>query len=380
MRSLLPLLLLFLLLPLPSSSFSPTNYGYEFGYVPMGGIQTVVVLYNISLALGSPDMSVQQNVCLNVGGQEVFVQNVLEPLSLTESGWQTSVYFNGAYNETNSNLQGHVFNLTTTWYQQGNFTVIKFYLSNGTFKGERTYLLPGKLLDVVFSGYTTGTVVGGFGNGITAYLGEGFNVSMESFYLFNGTWYVPPIAWSGWVNTGEKAVGGSAYYYDGKVWVVFGNSTSPQLLYNVSVVVVGNQVYTFPKDSLWEAGGKYFVNSTDYVEGEVLRPVGTNYSFTLEKKYQVECSCVMDGVKGNAFYLPSPETVYVREGDRCVALYVNSSRALGNSTGVGNTTNSGVGGAVPHSGTTSPIDVSVWIWSALVVAAVIAVYFLMRKR
>ncbi|MCI2414200.1 MAG: hypothetical protein MPF33_02935 [Candidatus Aramenus sp.] len=325
------LLTLLALLPPIALAFSSTNYGYEFGYVPLNGLQSLVEVYNLSLAPGSPDISVQQNVCINVGGQGVFVQNVLHPLP-GEGCWETSVYYNGEYNYTGfSPVKGSWFNLTTVWYAKGDDTVVEFYFSNGTVKEERTYVLQGEYLGVVYDGYTIGTVVAGYGNGAIAYLAKGFNVSIESFYLLNGSWYVPPLAWSGWENTGESAVGGKAYYYDGRVWVVYGNSTSPQLLYNVSAVIVNNTVHVFPRGSLWEVDGKYLTNETEFVEGEVLKPLGTNYSFVAEKEIVLEFpeQVAVDGVKGDVFYLPSPETVYVREGDKCVAVYVNSSSKSG---------------------------------------------------
>ncbi|MEW9492032.1 MAG: hypothetical protein TQ35_0007530 [Candidatus Aramenus sulfurataquae] len=109
--------------------------------------------------------------------------------------------------------------------------------------------------------------------------------------------------------------------------MVYGNSSSPQLLYNASVVIVNNTVYVFPRGSLWEVNGKYFTNETEFVEGEALKPLGTNYSFVAEKEIELKFpeQVVVDGVKGEVFYLPSPETVYVREGDKCVPVYVNSN-------------------------------------------------------
>ncbi|MBW9141986.1 MAG: hypothetical protein K1T65_09970, partial [Candidatus Aramenus sp.] len=52
-----------------------------------------------------------------------------------------------------------------------------------------------------------------------------------------------------------------------------------------------------------------------------------NYSFVAEKEIELKFpeQVVVDGVKGEVFYLPSPETVYVREGDKCVPVYVNSN-------------------------------------------------------
>ncbi|EWG06608.1 MAG: hypothetical protein ASUL_08569 [Candidatus Aramenus sulfurataquae] len=321
------LFLLVLLGLLPTLALASTDYGYEFGYVPLNGVQSLVEVYNLSLAPGSPDVSVQQNVCINVGGQEVFVQNVLHPLP-GEGCWETSIYYNGEYNYTVFwPVKGSWFNLTTVWYGRGNETVVDFYFSNGTFQEEKTYVLQGGYIGVVYDGYTIGTVVAGYANSEVAFLAEGFNVSIESFYLLNGSWYVPPVAWSGWQNTGESVVGGEAYYYDGRVWVVYGNSSSPQLLYNASVVIVNNTVYVFPMGSLWEVNGKYFTNETEFAKGEVLKPLGTNYSFVAEKEIELKFpeQVVVDGVKGEVFYLPSPETVYVREGDKCVPVYVNSN-------------------------------------------------------
>lgn len=83
LRFVVPLLLLLLSLSSTHSSgeiiYEPTNYGYEFGYVEMEGIQSIITMYNISLASGSPMISVQQNIYLNVNGESTFVQNVIQP-------------------------------------------------------------------------------------------------------------------------------------------------------------------------------------------------------------------------------------------------------------------------------------------------------------
>ncbi|WP_062421915.1 hypothetical protein [Sulfolobus acidocaldarius] len=384
LRFVVPLLLLLLSLSSTHSSgeiiYEPTNYGYEFGYVEMEGIQSIITMYNISLASGSPMISVQQNIYLNVNGESTFVQNVIQPLTNNESIWTTSVYYNGHYDVSRlSYLMGNEINLTTIWTPEGNNTVITFYASDGTSTFEKTYILEGKFLDIIYDGYTIGTVVAGYGNGEISYLAKGFNISIVSLYKYNGSWYVPPVAYSGWVNTGERAYNGTAYYYNGRVWVVYGNVTSPQLLYNFSVVIVNNTVYTFPPDSLWVSNGEHFFeNQTPFDSGDRVSPFMTiNYTFALEKKIELSFPqpVEIDGVRSKVFYLPSPETVYIDEGGRLVAEYVNSSinftsiNSSSNSTSMNTSSNS----SPSSSTTTEGLSLYVVIMALVVVVLLLLV-------
>jgi hypothetical protein len=328
MRSLI-LLFIILLLALPIFYANSYDYGYEFGYVEMNGIQSIINLYNISLEPGSPGISIQENVCLNLNGNNIFVQNVIQPTSLTRNGynvdWETSVYYNGSYHEyIYTDIVGREFNLTTVWTNTSNELNVTFYMSNTTLTLNKTYSFPGKLIGVVYSGYTTGTVVAGYGNGAIAGLAKGFNVSIEEYYKYNG-WYVPPIAYSGLPSTGEKAVNGYAYYSHGKVWVVYGNA-GVQELYNFSVVIVNDTVYTFPRDSLWLDNGKFFVNSTP-LENATIRPFCYyNYSFVPEKKILLSFSNAteIDCVKSKSFYLPHPEVVYFYKDGKCIGEFIGA--------------------------------------------------------
>ncbi|AOL17263.1 hypothetical protein BFU36_11720 [Sulfolobus sp. A20] len=332
------LLLTLLLLCLSSISihstqeiiYGPTNYGYEFGYVRMNGIQSIIKMYNLSVTSGSPSISIQQNINLNINGEDTFVQNVVQPLTINKSMWTTSIYYNGHFTVSFfSYLIGSEINLTTIWAPKGNITTITFYASNGTSTFNKSYVLEGKFMDIIYDGYTIGTVVGGYGNGETAYLAKGFNISIATFYEYNGSWYVPPVVYSGFPNTGEQAFNGKAYFYDGKVWVVYGNVSGPQLLYNFSVVIVNNTVYTFPPNSLWVLNNqRFFENQTSFEIGDKLSPFMTiNYTFILEKKIELTFPqpVEIDGVKSKVFYLPCPETVYIDEGGKLIAEYVNSS-------------------------------------------------------
>ncbi|MCY0860618.1 MAG: hypothetical protein OWQ54_09335 [Sulfolobaceae archaeon] len=374
----LTLIILLLLLPsyllsIPTHSsggiiYGPTNYGYEFGYVKMNGIMSIITMYNLSVAISSPMISIQQNICLNVNGENVFVQNVIQPLTVNKSIWITSVYYNGYYNTTSfSYLIGSEINLTTIWTPEGNTTIITFYASNGTLTFDKTYTLKGRFIGVIYDGYIIGTVVGGYGNGATAYLAKGFNISIVSFYEYNGSWYVPPVAYSGYPNTGENAFNGTAYYYDGKVWVVYGNSSGPQLLYNFSVVVVNNTVYTFPPNSLWVLNNgreSFFVNKTSFENGAELSPfMIINHTFVLEKKIELVFPqpVEIDGVRSKVFYLPSPEAVYIDEGGKLVAEYINSS-----SYSV----------IVNSSSTTTSSSVSL-SWSIIIIIAVVVIALLL---
>ncbi len=307
------------------------DYGYEFGYVNASGVQSVVHLYNVNVVMGSPGISIQENVCLNVG-YNVFVQNVIRPEELLRGTysvqWQTSV-FCGIYKTYNLDVQGNVFNLTITWNAGSGGVYVNFYLSNMTHTWRYTQVIPGKSLSVLYDGYTTGTVVVGYGNGDVADLGKGFNVSIRQYYLYDGKWYVPPVAFSGLPSTGESAHYGDAYAEDGEVWVTFGNE-GVQRLYNYSVVIVNNTVFTFPEGSLWREGETYFVNCTELSDSPV-SPVcyhGNPMVFRKAITLRTEGIAEVDGVKGDLFYLPFPEDVYVREGEECVQLWVNGSVTL----------------------------------------------------
>ncbi|BDC17481.1 hypothetical protein [Acidianus sp. HS-5] len=320
------LLFLFLSLALIPQGYS---YGYEFGYVETNGIQAIVSLYNLSVN-SLYWVSIQQNVCLNFNGTSIFVQNVIQPYLHLRHGyeiaWQTSLYYDGSYHiHTFTYLEGTTFNITTAWSNTSCKLIIDFYISNGSVTENYTCVLVGKFIDVIYNGYSTGTVVVGYACGETAYLGKGFNVSIEEFYKYDGRWYVPPIAYSGYPNTGESAFCGCTYYYDGKAWVVYGHGGVKQL-YNFSVVIVNNTVYTFPRGSLWLVNGKPFVNCTKCFG--VINPFSYfNYSF-FPKKEILLCfhNCTeVDGVKGRVFYLPFPEEVYLNEDGKCVSLFVNKN-------------------------------------------------------
>jgi len=309
------------------------DYGYEFGYVDADGVEALITFYNTSLAHVSPYFSVQENVCLNLGAS-VFVQNVITcsytveqypVLSVNKTfTWETSI-FDGEYHITSHPVEGNRFNLTTTWTNTSNGTLITFYESNFTESNKVTCLVPLHFLSVIYPGYYAGTVVAGYGNSVTAYLGEGFNVSIQQFYRYQHQWFVPPVAFSGYPNTGESAFNGSAHFYDGKVWVTWGNE-GIQELYNYSVVIVNDSVYTFPQGSLWFQNGKPFVNSTDDY-GEIAPFFYFNHSFSPQKRIQLSFSTptVIDGVKGETFYLPFPEYVYERENGSCIPLYISSN-------------------------------------------------------
>ncbi|WP_009991422.1 hypothetical protein [Saccharolobus solfataricus] len=324
------LFLFIILIPIVNAGY---DYGYEFGYVNMNGIQAIVTLYNISLQPGSPPISIQQNVCLNLNGSEILVQNVIIPLILTatnqyEINWVNSVFYNGSYHTFSySFVVGNTFNLTTVWVNSSDKLVITFYLSNCSTSLNRTYVLYGNYIGVVYSGYDAGTVIVGFRNGATADFVKGFNVSIQEFYRYDNSWYVPPVAYSGYSNTGESATNGYAYFYDGKVWVIYGNA-STQMLYNFSVIIVNNTIFTFPKGSLWLSDGNFFTDSIPLKGNLIISPFYYfNYSFSTKKQILLKFNnyTVVDGIKGKAFYLPSSENVYIRENGKCVMEFINQS-------------------------------------------------------
>ncbi|WOE49771.1 hypothetical protein RQ359_001252 [Sulfuracidifex metallicus DSM 6482 = JCM 9184] len=314
-----------------SSSY---DYGYEFGYVHADGVEALITFYNTSLAYVSPYFSVQENVCLNLG-VPAFVQNVISCSYTIEQypnysvnktfTWETSIFFDGEYHITSHQVEGNRFNLTTTWINTNNGTLITFCESNFTDSNKVTCLVPLHFLAIIYPGYYAGTVISGYGNSATAYLGKGFNVSIQQFYRYHGEWFVPPVAFSGYPNTGESAVNGSAHFYDGKVWVTWGNE-GIQELYNYSVVIVNDSVYTFPQNSLWFQNGKPFINNTNDC-GEIAPFFYFNHSFSPQKRIQLRFArpTVVDGVKGETFYLPFPEYVYERENGSCIPLYVSSN-------------------------------------------------------
>ncbi|AWR96023.1 hypothetical protein DFR85_12335 [Acidianus brierleyi] len=326
MKALL-LLTLIVFIPVFHAGF---NYGYEFGYVETNGIQAIVNLYNISLQLGSPDISIQENVCLNLNGSNIFVQNVIQPMMLTKNGydtqWETSIYYNGSYYEYfYSSIVGRTFNITTIWTNTSNMLRIEFFISNTTLTLNKTCVLKGKFIGIVYSGYDTGTVIGGYGNGAVAGLAKGFNISIKEYYRYNKNWYVPPVAYSGIPSTGESATNGYAYFSNGKVWITYGNA-GMQKLYNFSVVIVNNTLYTFPRGSLWLANGRFFVNSTA-LENVTIRPFYYfNYSFIPEKRILINFNnyTEVDCVNGKSFYLPYPEVVYFYKNGKCVGEFIGA--------------------------------------------------------
>ncbi|WP_238699198.1 hypothetical protein [Saccharolobus sp. E5-1-F] len=325
-------ILLFLSMILVPTVYAGYDYGYEFGYVNMNGIQAIVTLYNISLQPGSPTISVQENLCLNLNGSNIFVQNVIIPSILTKAGYEVeyinSIFYNGTYHIFSYYyLVGRSFNLTTVWFNTSDKLLITFYISNGSVSLNKTWVLYGNYLGIVYSGYDAGTVVVGYGNGATAYLGKGFNVSISEFYRYNNGWYVPPIAYSGYPITGESALNGYAYYYNGEVWVTYGNA-SDQMLYNFSVIIVNNTIFTFPKGSLWLANGRFFTNSIPFKEDLIISPFYYfNHSFIAKKQLLLKFNnyTEIDGIKGKTFFLPTSENVYIKENGKCIAMFLNQS-------------------------------------------------------
>lgn len=323
------LFLLTLIIFIPTV-YAGYNYGYEFGYVETNGIQSIVSLYNISLEPGSPSISIQENVCLNLNGSNVFVQNVIQPVNLTRDGydiqWETSIYYNGSYHiYSHSDITGYTFNITTIWTNSSNKLYVVFFISNTTLTLNETCILEGKFLGIIYSGYETGTVIGGYGNGAIAGLAKGFNISIKEYYRYNNNWYVPPVAYSGFSSTGESATNGYAYFNNGTVWVTYGNA-GIQELYNFSVVIVNNTVYTFPRDSLWIANGRFFVNSTP-LENVTIRPFYYfNYSFIPKKEILINFNnyTKIDCIKSKSFYLPYPEVVYFYENGSCVGKFIGA--------------------------------------------------------
>ncbi len=307
------------------------DYGYEFGYVETNGIQAIVNLYNISLQPGSPDISIQENVCLNLNGSNIFVQNVIQPTILTKNGydtlWETSIFYNGSYHEYfYSNIVGHTFNITTIWTNSSDMLRIEFFISNTTLTLNKTCVLEGKFIGIVYSSYDTGTVIGGYGNGAIAGLAKGFNVSIKEYYRYDKNWYIPPVAYSGISSTGESATNGYAYFSHETVWITYGNAGT-QELYNFSVVIVNNTLYTFPRNSLWLANGRFFVNSTA-LENVTIRPFYYfNYSFIPKKRILINFSnyTEVDCVNSKSFYLPYPEVVYFHKDGECIGEFIGAT-------------------------------------------------------
>ncbi|WP_149564607.1 hypothetical protein [Sulfuracidifex tepidarius] len=299
-----------------------TDYGYEFGYVYMNGIQSIINVYNCSVSPGSPPISIQENTCLNADGTYLFVQNVVY-YYLGETCWETSIEENGNYVTSYQRVEGNTFNLTTTWDNESGKLEITFMFSNFTWSSKVTRVVDVPLTSVVYVGRNAGTVIGGYGNSLTSTLGKGFNVSIREYFEWNGKWYVPPVAFSGYQITGESAENGSATFYDGKVWVTHGDA-GVQELYNYSVVVVNGTFFTFPPGSLWYADGIPFVNSTSL--GSVAPFCFFNHSFSgREIRVVFSAPVMIDGVVSRVFYLPSPETVYLRNGTKCEPMYFSSN-------------------------------------------------------
>ncbi|AEE94586.1 conserved hypothetical protein [Acidianus hospitalis W1] len=328
MKVLFLLVILIIFIP---TVYAGYDYGYEFGYVQTCGIQSIVSLYNISLEPGSPGISIQENVCLNINGSNVFVQNVIEPVMLTRYGydviWTTSVYYDGAYHMfCHSGIIGYTFNITTIWTNTSNALCIEFFISNTTLTLNKTCVIMGKFFGIIYSGYNAGTVIGGYGNSAVAELAKGFNVSIREYYRYNNNWYVPPVAYSGVWSTGESAINGYAYFSKGTVWITYGNA-GIQELYNFSVVIVNNTVYTFPRGSLWIANGRFFVNFTP-LENVTIRPFYYfNYSFIPKKEILISFDnyTEIDCVKSKSFYLPFPEVVYFYENGSCVGKFISTN-------------------------------------------------------
>ncbi|BAB65989.1 hypothetical protein [Sulfurisphaera tokodaii] len=323
-----------------------SDYGYEFPQMPITGVNSTVIYYNISVSGSSP--STQQNTCILINKTQVFVQNVLWYYGKYENPeWGIEIWYHGSLQIAfymTPTITGNKYTLITLWNYNKSGVLITFYLSNGTETFNETYYIPGKY-NGLFN--IQGTVIVGYGNGATAYLAPGFNVSISTTVEIHGKWYTPPVIFSGLPNTGENAVCGRAYLStNNRVFVVYNNTNGKQIfelqfLALPSVIIFGDEAIVFPFDSLWEikypnGSVSFFVNETKYVEGAIVCPYGiTNLPyqsnipnvthFKLEKKYHV----VYDNY---SFWVPQKEYVFILINNSYVPILIDNSTTISNSS------------------------------------------------
>ncbi|MEJ2778248.1 hypothetical protein [Stygiolobus sp. RP850M] len=327
------------------------DYGYEFPTMQINGINSTVTYYYVNVTSQVP--STQENVYLIVNNTPILVQNVFWYYGpYGDQQWLSSIYYNGIYHMKSFSFpsKSKKYVLTTVWKYNGSGLLVTFTISNGTFSHQQVCYLPGTYGRVAATTYP-GTVVAGYRNASTAYLGKGFNVSISTEYLYDGKWYVPPAIIDGFKNISDSAVYGKACLATGnKVFVVYNDIHG--VMYYVgedlalpSVIISGNKVLTFPFGSLWvikypNGSTSYFINETTFIQGAIVCPFGNITlpflavnplffhltSFILNKTYYVTSNHLIYCEK--QFWVPQPEYVFVLVNGIFEPILINESENI----------------------------------------------------